>query len=158
VTKLCYLDFDGSVHSSEVYVSRDFGIQMREKGRVLFEWAPMLDELLAPHPDVSIVLSTSWVAEFGFEFARKALPTNLERRVIGSTYTPENLRYFDAWTRGRQVTSDVQIRRPDAWFAIDDDLSGWPDFARGRLIQTEGATGISPPEVQDAIRRILITM
>lgn len=52
--------------------------------------------------------------------AKDVLPSELGRRVIGSTYTPENLKYFDAWPRGRQVTSDVQRRQPANWLAIDD--------------------------------------
>lgn len=155
---LCYLDFDGVLHSDEVYLSRDSGIHMETEGRALFEWAPILDDLLGPHLDVSIVLSTTWVAEFGFDFARNALPSGLQRRVIGATYNPENLRYFDAWPRGKQVTSDVQVRKPSRWFALDDDLSGWPESASGRLIGTMGATGISAPEVQNQIRRMLETL
>jgi len=131
---------------------------MQAPGRALFEWAPILDELLAPHPDVSIVLSTSRVPEFGFEFVRDVLPSGLRRRVIGATYTAENLLYFDACPRGKQVTSDVQIRNPDGWFAIDDDLSGWPAAATRHLIPTTGATCISTLKVQEAIRRILKTL
>jgi hypothetical protein len=158
VKKLCYLDFDGVLHSDEVYLSRDSGIHIQTEGRALFEWAPILDDLLAPHFDVSIVLSTTWVAKFGFDFARNALPSGLQQRVIGATYTSENLRYFDAWPRGKQVTSDVQIRKPSRWFALDDDLSGWPESASGHVIETMGATGISAQEVQNQIRRMLKTL
>jgi hypothetical protein len=70
MTKICYLDFDGVLHSDQVYVSPHFGIQVQADGGALFEWAHILDELLEPHRDVSIVLSTTWVAQFSFEFAR----------------------------------------------------------------------------------------
>lgn len=155
MTKGCYLDFDGVLHSSEVYLSRDHGIQMRARGRSLFEWVSILEELLEPHPELAIILSTSWVGEWGEEFARDVLPVGLQRRVIGATYTAENLRYFDAWPRGRQVTSDVQIRKLERWFALDDDASGWPVSAKGRVIKTEGATGIGALDVQSEIWRVL---
>lgn len=155
MTKICYLDFDGVLHSDQVYLSRDFGIHMQAEGRGLFEWIPILEELLAPHRDVSIVLSTPWVAEFGLDVTRQVLPETLQERVTGATYNPENLGYFGAWPRGKQVASDVQIRKPDRWFALDDDPSGWPDSSRGHVIQTHGATGISTSEVQDEIRRLL---
>jgi hypothetical protein len=155
MTKICYLDFDGVLHSDQVYVSSALGIHMEARGRALLEWAPILDELLAPYPDISIVLSTTWVAQFSFEFARDVLPEGLQKRVIGATYGPENLRYFDAWPRGRQVTSDVQVRKPDAWFALDDDSSGWPASATSHVIQTVGATGISSLSIQAAIVRTL---
>lgn len=153
--RICYLDFDGAVHASDVYVSRDFGIHMQAKGRALFEWAPILEELLAPYPEVGIVLSTTWVAEWGLEFSRDVLPPALGRRIVGATYCAENPPYFDAWPRGKQITSDVLIRRPSHWFAIDDDRSGWPEDALEKLVLTQGASGISTVEAQNHIRKIL---
>lgn len=157
-SKVCYLDFDGVLHSSEVFVSPHLGIHIREPGRALFEWAPILVELLEPHPEVCIVLSTSWVGEWGEEFACGALPPALQERVVGATYSPDNLRYFDAWPRGRQVTSDAQSRKPGSWFAIDDDDRGWPPGARGRLVLTDGSIGISSVASQSAIRRALLSL
>ena len=119
---------------------------------------PILEELFAPYPELRIVLSTRWVASQSFEFARDQLSPELRRRVIGSTYNDENLRYFDAWPRGRQVHSDMLIRKPDRWFAIDDDDSGWPKSANNNFIKTNGATGISEAQVQTNIREMLISM
>lgn len=59
---VCYCDYDGVVHDDAVYWSPNMGIHMRTPGRTLFEWLPLLEELLAPHPEVKIVLSTSWGA------------------------------------------------------------------------------------------------
>jgi len=154
---ICYLDFDGCLHDSKVYCTAGVGIHIRTPGRTLFEWMPILEELFAPYPDVRIVLSTSWVASQNFEFARDRLSPELRRRVIGSTYNEDNLRYFDAWPRGRQVYSDVQIRRPDYWFAIDDDVSGWPSVAEKHFIRTNGGEGISNTEVQARIRQALLS-
>jgi hypothetical protein len=61
-----YLDFDGVLHDGEVYVRRGVGPCVATPGRVLFEWMPILEELLAPHPDVAVVLSTSWVRVYSF--------------------------------------------------------------------------------------------
>ena len=158
MTKICYLDYDGVLQDSQVYNSPGIGIHLRTPGRTLFEWVPILDELFEPYPDLKIVLSTTWVAAQNFEFARDQLPPGLRQRVIGSTYTSENMRYFDAWARGKQVSGDVASRKPHAWFAIDDDDSGWPRNCRSRLVRTDGSTGISAPAVQDAIRRILMTL
>jgi len=155
---ICFLDFDGVLHHSEVYCTAGVGIHIRTPGRTLFEWMPILEELFAPYPDVRIVLSTSWVASQTFEFARDQLSPELRLRVIGSTYTIQNLRYFDAWPRGKQVYSDVLIRKPDQWFAIDDDDSGWPQSAKNKFIKTNGATGISDTAVQDKIRQMLHTI
>ena len=128
------------------------GLHLRAWGHHLFERAPLLDELMAPYDDIKIVLSTTWVAARSFEFARDQLPDGLRSRVIGATYTAENLKYFGAWPRGRQVASDVLHRKPGKWFAIDDDDSGWPTSARPRLILVDANAGISTPQAQAAIR------
>jgi hypothetical protein len=153
--KICYLDFDGVVHDAQVYHSPHVGIHMMTKGRALFEWTPNLVDLLADHPDVVIVLSTSWVAKFGLEMVKDLLPDDLARRVIGATYTPENLLFFDAWPRGKQVTSDVHKRKPSHWIAIDDDPAGWPPGWENHLVLTDGATGISTAEAKNKIRDLL---
>lgn len=69
--RLLFLDFDGVLHPDAVYRTRR-GVELRAEGK-LFMWAPRLVEALAEHPDVSIVLSTSWVRNIGFQRARKAL-------------------------------------------------------------------------------------
>jgi hypothetical protein len=158
MTTVCYLDFDGHLHDCAVYCSAERGIHIRTPDRTLFEWIPILEELFAPYPDIQIVLSTSWVAAQSFEFARAQLSPTLQQRVIGSTYTAENLRYFDSWPRGRQVTSDVAARKLNSWFAIDDDDDGWPTSAKRRLIKTDGTTGISTTAVQDEVRKMLSAM
>jgi hypothetical protein len=57
-----YLDFDGLTHPGEVYVhSTEPKVRLHAKGHTLFESAQFLEELLAPYPDLKIVLSTSWV-------------------------------------------------------------------------------------------------
>jgi hypothetical protein len=140
-----------------VYCSAERGIHILTPDRTLFEWMPILDELLSPYSDIQIVLSTSWVAAQSYEFARAQLSPALQQRVIGSTYTAENLRYFDSWPRGRQVTSDVAARKLDSWFAIDDDDNGWTTSTKRRLIKTNGSTGINDTAVQDKIRKMLST-
>ena len=158
MTKICYLDFDGCLHDNQVFCTQGVGIHIRTPGRTMFEWMHILEELLIPFPDVKIVFSTSWVASQNFEFARAQLSPDLQKRVIGSTYTAENMKYFDAWSRGRQVTSDVAARKPTNWFAIDDDGDGWPADCKARLIKTDGSIGISDTNVQRAIRRMLISL
>lgn len=151
-SRILYLDFDGPLHPSEVFDSLELGLHLRAAGHHLFEHAPLLDELMSPYADIKIVLSTTWVAARSFEFAHDQLPDGLRSRVIGATYNEENLRYFDAWARGRQVTNDVLARKPARWIAIDDDDSGWPPWARRRLVLVDGADGISTATAQATLR------
>ncbi|WP_431476519.1 HAD domain-containing protein [Massilia eburnea] len=148
-----YLDFDGVLHCDEVYWSPKTGIYMRTPGRTLFEWMPILEELLAPYPDVKVVLSTSWVRVKGFGYAKKQLTPSLQSRVVGGTFHRREMRkyLFDSMSRGAQVHADVLRRRPRAWFAIDNDDKDWPASCRENLIKTEDRTGLSDPAIQAAI-------
>jgi hypothetical protein len=154
---VCYCDYDGVVHDDAVYWSRREGIHIRTPGRKLFEWSCILEELLAPYPDVKIVLSTSWVRFKRYGFARGQLPLGLQSRVIGATFhSRETVRVeFDNMSRGMQICADVERRLPARWFAIDNDDKDWPAWCRDRLIKTNDRLGLSEPAVQDQIRKML---
>lgn len=154
---VCYCDYDGVVHDESVYWSRDEGIHLRTPGRTLFEWLPIFEGLLAPYPDVKIVLSTSWVRARSLEFAKAQLSPTLQARVIGATFdnrVTQKLE-FDIMPRGLQVWHDVERRKPEKWFAIDNDGHGWPAWCRNHLIKTEDHLGLSDIGVQKAIRKVL---
>lgn len=157
MSSICYLDFDGVTHNNEVYWSPNEGIYLDTPGRGLFEWLPILEALLAPYPLVKIVLSTSWVRAFGFEFAKQQLTASLQARVIGATFRDQEMHKssFDNMSRGMQICADVGRRKPARWFAIDNDDRGWPKRCRDHLIKTEDYLGLSDPGVQKSIRRVL---
>lgn len=154
---VCYLDFDGVLHDDDVYWSPKRGIFIKTPGRLLFEWTPILEELLEPHPDVKIVLSTSWVRVKNFEFAKKHLSSKLQSRVIGATYHRREMRgkEFENLPRGLQVWGDVLRRKPKSWFAIDNDDAAWPAWCRDKLVKTEDRDGLSDTAVQKAVRAML---
>ncbi|GIZ51919.1 HAD domain-containing protein [Noviherbaspirillum aridicola] len=158
--KVLYLDFDGVLHDDEVYFKRGRGIYIKTPGRSLFEWMPILDELLAPHPDLAIVLSTSWVRVMSFNRAKMHLSPSLQERVIGATFHSRWMRNteFAALPRGVQVAQDVRQRRPAKWFALDDEEADWPAWCRDKLIVTKPSMGLSDATVQEAIRAILLSM
>lgn len=152
-----YLDFDGVLHDDEVYWHPKHGIYIRTPGKILFEWASILEELLSPHPDVKIVLATSWVSMKNFEFAKKNLSPRLQECVIGATFHKRHMSKFnfDSLPRGYQIAADVDRRKPERWISIDNDDEGWPPQIRDKLIKTESHLGISCPNVQTSIRKIL---
>lgn len=155
--KLFYLDYDGVLHPEEVYSHPKKGIYLKTPGHTLFEWMPILEALVAPHPEVRIVLSTSWVRMRSFNFALKQLSPALQSRVIGATFHRRHMRMdeFVHLPRGAQIAQDVFRRHPQSWFAIDDDYVGWPEWCRNNLIQTDGVRGISDPFIQYAIKTML---
>jgi hypothetical protein len=158
--KVCVLDFDGVVQHEDVRMSRKHGIFMAAPGRVLFEWVDILEDLLLPHEDVKIVLSTSWVRVRSFNYARAQLTPALQDKVIGATFHRREMRRneFDLMPRGVQVAQDILRRGPKAWFALDDDDFGWPAWCRDNLIKTDGAAGISDPAIQHAVRKMLLRL
>ena len=126
-----YLDFDGVLHHEEVWCGPKFGIyipQHMAAGRTLFEWLPNLEEALAGYPQVSIVLSTSWVRERSYSFARKQLSFELQARVVGAIFNNRHhVRHeFIEASRGQQIADDIGRRKPSSWVALDDDIKGWP--------------------------------
>lgn len=149
------LDYDGCLHSDNVYIHPTRGIYIRDPGHHLFEWEHILVELLAAHPEVGIVLSTSWVSRKSFSYAKKQLCSDLQSRVVGATFhnreTDRN--QFAQLSRASQIFADVYRRglREEDWIAIDDDAEGWPFMYARNLIRTDGALGISEPAVQTEI-------
>ncbi|WP_151638727.1 HAD domain-containing protein [Noviherbaspirillum aerium] len=158
--KILYLDFDGVLHHENVLTHPYRGIYIAAPGRTLFEWMSILEDLLAPHPDVAIVLSTSWVLGRSFDFAKSRLSPSLQKRVIGATFNHRLIRKdeFSLLSRGLQIAEDVSRREPKSWFALDDEHVGWPTWCREKLIRTDGAVGISDPDAQHAVRTRLDEM
>lgn len=157
---ILYLDFDGVLHDDAVYYSPDRGMYLHTPRRVLFEWMPILDELLAPYPELMVVLSTSWVRAQGLAYATSRLSPSLRSRVVGATFDNRHVQKaeFDLLPRGLQVWQDIERRAPVGWFAIDNDAAGWPQHCLDRLVLTEDTLGLSDIRVQVAVRRILASM
>ena len=152
---ILYLDFDGVLHHEAVYWSPRRGPYMGKQltsEHYLFQHAPLLVDLLAPHPDIKIVLSTSWVRSYGCYGAAKRLPASIRDRVIGATFHSRmNETAFVTSPRGMQVWGDVEKRHPKAWLALDDDYLHWPKWCLDNYVRTDEVLGISAPAVQSLI-------
>lgn len=158
--RVCVLDFDGVLMDDAVFFSAERGMYLATPGRVLFEWMPILEELLEPYPDLRIVLSTTWVRAKGLAYATSRLSPSLRSRVIGATFDNRLIQKaeFDMMPRGLQVWRDIERRAPAAWFAIDNDAAGWPEHCLERVVLTQDRLGLSDIRVQEAVRHILASM
>lgn len=149
--RVLMLDWDGVLHPESVYLLHRRGpVLLDAPGHRLFEHCLLLEQMLAPYPDVRIVLSTSWVRRYRGSIRRLArkLTSGLQARVVGATYHSRMDREeFAAAPRGMQIWSDVLRRKPSAWLALDDDDEGWPAWCRENLIRTDPVLGISKPSV-----------
>jgi hypothetical protein len=155
-----YLDFDGVLHHENVYWHPKKGAYIKAPARyTLFQHAPLLEQLLAPHPEIKIVLSTSWVRVYSCTKAAKQLPPSLRARVIGATFhSAMDEHQFTQAPRGMQVWGDVVRRRPKDWIALDDDDLHWPKWCLDKYVKTNAHEGISDPLVFAEIERKLADM
>jgi hypothetical protein len=152
-----YLDYDGVLHHEDVHWHPRKGAYMHPTGFTLFEHAELLNNLLRPYPHLLIVLSTSWVRQYGCHGAAKRLPAGLRERVIGSTFHSRmNEMEFAEKPRGVQVWEDSLRRLPSQWFAIDDTAFDWPHWCRECLVHTDERLGISEPGAVEKIQAHLV--
>lgn len=146
---ILYLDYDGVLHHENCLWHPKIGAYLSApEGYGLFQHAELLEQLLAPYPQVQIVLSTAWVRRYSCSKAAKNLRPALRSRVIGATYH-SNMREheFTALPRGLQVWSDVIKRKPRDWLALDDVDEGWPAHALQHFVCTHEHEGMSDPAV-----------
>jgi hypothetical protein len=160
--RVLFLDYDACLHPGSVYLHPKHGPMLWDTpGHELFEHASLLDSVLAPYPELRIVLSTSWVRRYRGSIARVArrLTPSLQARVIGATYHSRmDAKAFGETPRGMQIWSDVLRRKPAAWLAIDDDDDGWPEWCRDRLVRTHPVLGISALSVLAELEEKLLAM
>jgi hypothetical protein len=151
---VCYLDYDGCLHHCNVRWSQERGLFLEAPERyALFQHMGLLAQLLAPHPGVRLILSTSWAQKLGLKEALRHLTPALQQRVVGATFEHSQPGdFFAHLSRGEQVVLDVQRRRPSAWLALDDDPIGWPRWTEKHVVFTDPYEGISPAKVQAELR------
>lgn len=144
-----YLDFDGVLHHENcLWHPRRGPYVVAPESNILFQHAPLLEEVLKDRPEVRIVLSTSWVRQYGCSKSAKRLPQSLRERVIGATFhSGMNEELFTDAPRGMQVWGDVVRRKPRDWIALDDDYLHWPKWCLDKYVQTNERQGISDPVV-----------
>lgn len=157
---LLYLDFDGVVHHEDVWWHPNVGPYLRAPDEYkLFQHIALLEQLLAPYPNLRIILSTTWVRRYGCSKTAKNLGPRLRQRVIGATFHSRmNEDAFAETPRGQQVWTDVQRRKPLDWLALDDCDEGWPAESAGKFIKTHQHEGISDATVLAQIRQKLSDM
>ena len=149
-----YLDYDGVLHHENVLWHPSIGSYLSAPDEyVLFQHSELLESLLAPYPQVAIVLSTSWSVRYGCAKAAKNLRPSLRMRVIGATYHAKmSKQTFLSMPRGAQVWADVTRRRPRKWLALDDNDEGWPSHAGEHFLKTHKHEGISESTVLEDLK------
>lgn len=152
---ILYLDFDGVLHPADVRVlpaDRHPRVYVRGQptDRPLFEHLPLLEQLLKPYSQLRIILATSWVREFGYEYALEQLTSSLRERVIGATLYPALARYYC-------IQIDAEERGVTKWLALDDDLNMWPESEMARVVApTDRQLGLAQPGIAEQLSAALV--
>ena len=151
-----FLDFDGVLYADPVYIDRLTGFPvLAEEFGTLFEWAPILEDILLRHPKVEVVLSTSWASHFDCETARNNLPSFTASRVVDCVWRKDEWpvhcitpKHFYQLYRFEQIEQYVRRKNLTNWVALDNDARGWPKDQLARLVKTEDMTGLSTERAQ----------
>jgi HAD domain in Swiss Army Knife RNA repair proteins len=154
-----FLDYDNVLHPCGAYRKRR-GIVPSDQTARLFEFASILDALIAPYPELVFVLSTSWVVALGYERARDQLPLqSLRDRVVSATYHSRD-ELAPTWSevpRGTQVLRYVSRHRLRRWLAIDDVREGFEGY-KSRLVHCQEGVGLGDRAVQARFATMLATL
>ncbi|MFM0126743.1 HAD domain-containing protein [Paraburkholderia sediminicola] len=147
--QVLFLDIDGVLHRGNSYVA-GARIVTSAPGRIeLFEYLPVLVELLSSYPDVEVVLSSDWSYRFGVEATRDMMPDlSLRKRVTAATY--QGCEFDEVlWpmlSRGAQVLDYVRRNSLLHWLAIDDRRDGFEGHWE-RLVHCQTESGLGDTAV-----------
>lgn len=146
-----YLDFDGVLHPSEVWMIDNQPVLQwpDDPSLTLFCWAPILELILDDHDPqglIKIVLSTTWGQRFGLQKAAEYLPNSIRSRVVGKTTHSDG-------PRGVQVAQHAKYHiKNQKWIAIDDVAYLWPIEHLDKLVRCDESLGISSIKTQQELR------
>ncbi len=134
-----------------------------DTGRPLFEFAPLLIDLLEPYPDVVLVLTTSWLMTLSAGQVTARLPFELGRRVVGTTrhIKPRLSHILNGSDRTYVIACYAYGASLKHWLAIDDSVFGAAGFGShyGELsdhyLLLDPSRGISDPTALSRIAQWL---
>jgi len=141
--RVIFADYDGVFHPVSDLHWFSMGLPVEtciERGR-LFRWASILHEILDPHPDVRIVVHSSW-RMLHPEDKVKALLGPLAERVI-HVISPE-------YDRGDGIAAYIE-EHEIVDYVILDDRPDWFAPGTSRLVVCDSETGIYDVGVQEKL-------
>ncbi|WP_321952106.1 HAD domain-containing protein [Paraburkholderia bannensis] len=161
-TPTILLDFDGTLHVGHAAMDEHGRISL-DTGRPLFEFAPLLIELLEPYPDVAVVLTTSWLMTLSAGQVTARLPFELGRRVVGTTrhIKPRLSHILNGSDRTYVIACYAYGASLKHWLAIDDSVFGAVGFgshygeSSDHYLLLDPSLGISDPTALSRIAQWL---
>ena len=135
-----FLDFDGVLHPTTIRA--DIEVDEIVVGTGLFGWLPALVSVLRAHPDVSLVVHSTWRYTHDIDELRGVLGL-LGSRVVGATPRGPRLESILWWLHQNPQFGSYRI--------LDDDSREFPQPPPPELILCDPRTGVAAPAVLAAI-------
>ncbi len=143
-TRVLFLDFDGVLHAPKAIAGAKPPLtsrQIQQGWPQTFEHLPALKTILEGHPDIAVVVSSSWRLYLGDDELRELLKP-ISRWFAGSVQKGSRDEAIQEWLK----------HHTDIDYAILDDVArffpgDWP-----RLILCNSALGLSDPAVQAKLK------
>lgn len=149
VMRVIFLDFDGVLHSVPGFptgrTARGKPV-LRAKRVPLFAWLPVLVDLLQRHPDVRVLVHSSWRVFHPPDELREML-AELGERFVGCAPPGERWACI-------QAALDADPRISD-FLVLDDAADELADAPPQRVVLCDPYLGLSDPQVQERIRQWL---
>ncbi|MFM0617008.1 HAD domain-containing protein [Paraburkholderia nemoris] len=151
-----YLNYGGVLNAGHGLLDANAVITL-DSGRPPFEYAPCLVDVLAPWPQVQIIVTTSWLQTLGAEKTIELLPDELRRRVMGTTLgTPPRLGEIkDGTAKTMSVIRHAAKHGLTRWLALDDEAWGVPSDFEQHFLHTDSETALGAPEARKHLREWL---
>lgn len=132
-TPTLFVDFDGTLHVGHAAMD-EYGTISLDTGRPLFEFAPVLIDLLMPYPTVELVLTTSWLLTLSADQVTELLPYELARRVVDTTrhVRPRLCDVLKGIERTQVISRYAAGKQLKHWLAIDGSVFAAEQFGRER--------------------------
>jgi hypothetical protein len=142
--RVLFLDFDGVLHPGPAPLN--IADQQLYLPTTHFGWLPTLLSVLRPHPDVGVVVHSSWRLNYDEDELREIL-SDVGDRYLGATPPGERYASILQWLA---ANSDVTSYR-----VLDDEPDEFPLPVPEEVILCDPTMGVNGVEVVAALRKWL---
>ena len=145
--RVLFLDFDGVLHPLGLQVDETRFINGKPVAKSIevdfFCWVPLLAELLAEHPDVGLVLHTSW-RESHDDARLSAYLGPLQGRYLGKVADGDKWPAIEQWLAQQQQAVEFLV--------LDDAMQEFCDAPQNCYVETHFRRGLAEQCVTERIK------
>jgi hypothetical protein len=143
---VCFIDIDGVAHRQGD--SRYDDLLSKIVGEGLFRWWPHLRSVLDEHPDVEVVVHSSWRVIYpSLEWLRPELPPDMAARIVAVTDV-------NIYSRHESIEAYLSTHPDIAAYVVVDDSNYFPSHVP--LVLCDPQLGMSDPAKVEELRAALV--